>query len=323
MVARGVGARAAGTPRVRKGTRGRRETRRCQRVRVRLLVRASWLGRRRTRVMKGRLAGMRTVARRRAVVRVSTVVWRHAVTSVSTLAWRHAVARVSTVAWRRRAVASVRTLARSRVVTSVSVVGPKAALSLKIAVGSRVAAGLQEAVDSRAAADLKVVAVLQEAVASKGVAGLQEAADSKGVAGPQEVVASRAGLVSGRRAPKAAPGVTLPLGVSSTVGRAAGRAGSLTIVRVGRRRVKAALGIVAARESSGGSNTGAMGLGGVEVLAAAVTQAVGFVLGREARVRGARVRGAGLAGQVASSLARVRRVSGSRKLPGTDSANLG
>ena len=260
---------------------------------------------------KGTLAGKSTVARRQA-----------AVAGVSIVALRRAAARVSP-------------LARSRVATSVSVVGPKAALSLKIAVASKGVADLQEVVASKGVTGLQEVAASkgvagpqevaaskgvagpQEVVASKGVVGLQEVAALKGVAGPQEVVASRAGVASGRRAPKAAPGVTVPLGVNSTVGRAAGRAGSLIIVRVGRRRVKAALGTVAARESSGDSNTGAMGLGGVAV-PAALTQVAGFVLGREARVRGA-----GLAGQVASSLARVRRVSGSRKLPGTDSANLG
>ena len=156
-------------------------------------------------------------------------------------------------------------------------------------------------------------------VGPKAALSLKAAVGLRGVAGPREAVASRAG--GRRRAPKVAPGVTIAWGVSR-VGRAAGRAGSLIIVRVGGRRVKAALGIVAARGSSGDSNPGAMVRGGVQV-PAAVTPAVGFVRGRGALVRGARVRGAGLVGQVASSLTRVRKVSGSRKHLETDSANLG
>lgn len=236
-----------------------------------------------------------------------------------TLGWKVLVnRRVAVSLMRRRApkrAARVKALSLERAAT---VESGRIAAAVERRVASAGLAGLKREVGSRGvvrvAADLKIVAGSRDvraAVDTTIVAGSREAevaVDTKIVAG------LKAALAIGRvtRELAARRGGMIALDVNSTVGRVAGRAVSLGV----RRRAKALMAVPVAREASTVvSNPGVTVLGGLEVRAD-TRVVVDAGLGLE--VVAVRVGRA-----AALSHTEVRRVGGSRKHPGTNSANLG
>ena len=187
------------------------------------------------------------------------------------------------------------------------VAGPR---DVKVAADTKIVAGSR---DVRVAADTKIVAGsrgVKGAVATKIAAGSR---DVKGAVATKIVAGLKAALAIGRvtRDLAARRGGMIALDVNSTVGRVAGRA----VSSGGRRRARAALEVTVAREASTVvSNPGVTVLG---VLGARADTRV-VDAGRVLEVVVARVGRA-----AASSLMGVRRVGGSRKHLGTNSANLG